>query len=52
MAIFLLDKYPDLFIKSEIGEIIGIDDEKLRASINQDKYEEEYKELNTLFEWE
>ncbi|MDU7216483.1 MAG: helicase-related protein, partial [Dialister sp.] len=52
MAIFLMDKYYNLFIKNEIGEIIDIDDKKLRASIDKKKYEEEYKELNILFEWE
>lgn len=52
MAIFLMDKYYNLFIRNDIGEIIDIDDEKLRTSIDKKKYDEEYKELNILFEWE
>ncbi|MCI6641317.1 MULTISPECIES: hypothetical protein [Campylobacter] len=52
IAIFLLDHYSSLFIRNEMDEIIDIDDEKLRISIDREKYEEEYKELNILFEWE
>ena len=52
MAIFLMDKYYNLFIINEMGEIIDIDDEKLRISIDKKKHEEEYKELKILFEWE
>lgn len=47
-----MDKYYNLFIRNDIGEIIDIDDEKLRTSIDKKKYDEEYKELNILFEWE
>ena len=38
MAIFLMDKYYNLFIRNDIGEIIDIDDEKLRTSIDKKKF--------------
>ena len=52
MAMFLLDKYYDLFIKNEAGEIVDIDDQKLKTSINKRTFEDEYRELNTMFGWE
>lgn len=52
MAMFLLDKYYDLFIKNEAGEIVDIDDQKLKRSINKRTFEDEYRELNTIFGWE
>ena len=36
----------------KIGKIIDINDHKLRTAIDKEKYLEEYKELNILFEWE
>ena len=52
IAIFLLDHCSSLFIRNDIGEIIDIDEEDLRTNIDKEKYSEEYKELNILFEWE
>ena len=52
IAIFLLDNCSSLFIRNDIWEIIDIDEEELRTNIDKEKYSEEYKELNILFEWE
>ena len=52
IAIFLLDHYSSLFIRNEIGDIIDINEEELRKTIDEEKYPEEYKELNIFFEWE
>lgn len=52
MSMFLLERYKDLLIRNENGEITDVDDKKLRITINKEKYEEEYKELNILFGWE
>lgn len=52
IAIFLLDHCNSLFIRNDVGEIIDIDEEELRTNIDKEKYSEEYKELNILFEWE
>lgn len=51
IAIFLLDHYSGLFIRNATGEIFDIDEEELRISIDKEKYSEEYKELNILFDW-
>lgn len=52
IAIFLLDHYSSLFIRNKIGKIIDINDQELRRTIDKEKYSEEYKEINSLFEWE
>lgn len=52
IEIFLLDHCNNLFIRNDVREIIDIDEEELRTNIDKEKYSEEYKELNILFEWE
>ncbi|MGF3225936.1 DEAD/DEAH box helicase [Facklamia sp. P12932] len=51
IAIFLLEEYSFLFTRNEREEIIGINDEELRRIIDKQKYLDEYKELEKLFEW-